>query len=77
MMSPVPSPPAIPIEGPPSPLTNSEIVKRIKKEITTAPQYQNIQKPIYLNQFIHKCLRRYQFTDELIDRLSNVNPLSI
>lgn len=61
----------------PEQLTNSEIVKRIKKEITTSPQYESVSRPIYLNQFIHKCLKRYQFTDELIDRLNNVDPLSM
>lgn len=55
-----------------STMSKSEMVKQIKKEILTSSQYQVVQKPIYLNQFIHKCLRRYQFTDELLSRLEDV-----
>lgn len=66
-----PSPPTSPSAS--AGVNKSEMVKSIKKEILTSPQYQDIQKPIYLNQFIHKCLKRYQFTNELISRLQEAS----
>lgn len=49
------------------PISKSEMVKLIKREIQD--KYKHVEKPIYLNQFIHKCLKRYKFTNELIKRL--------
>lgn len=49
-------------------ISKTDMVKLIKQELSKE-QYKDIQKPIYLNQFIHKCLNRYRLTNELMEKL--------